>query len=275
MSNSAIPVNPAAVSAPTVAATGQRTRRTRRWKWVEATEPFSALGDPDQPALFVVEQISDKDFRIPVDLGFQYNPQTGEPITVTCTSLPKTDFASIPRFMSWFVSRHGRHTPAALVHDKLVTDGMPFADRKQADRLFLEMMDDLEVPPVQSRVMWAAVVLATRRKGTAASKIGLTVWAALAAGGICLFVWGVSTLTPWMIAVALLGPAAAALFWGDQRSAGLVAGYALPVVALPALASLLGYWAYWLVEQTVKAIRRTFRHNKEEDLADPIGYQGR
>ena len=249
--------------------------RTQSWRWGEHTEPFSALREPDQPAHIVVEQIGDKDFRIPEHLGFQYNPVGEPPITVTCDSLPTTDFASIPRYMSWFVSRHGRHTPAALVHDPLVTAGMSFEDRKAADRRFLTMMDSLEVPPVQGRVMWAAVTLATRLHGTRTSKVGLALWAVIAAGGMVLLVWGAATVTPWMIAVALVAPAVAALLWGNQYRAGLIAGYALPIVALPALASLAGYWIYWLIEKAVKIIRARLPHNKDKALPEPIGYQGR
>src|SRR5215213_7385289 len=102
----------------------------RRWTWVTDTAPFSQLDDVQVPASFVVEQITDKEFRIPAGLGFQYNPShDGAVIRVTPESLPTTDFASIPRYMAWFVSRHGRHTPAAFVHDQLVTPGMPFEDR--------------------------------------------------------------------------------------------------------------------------------------------------
>jgi len=253
----------------------KRTKRTKPWAWLTHTDPFSALELRDNPASFVVEQITDKDFRIPSGLGFQYNRDGDDAITVTCDTLPCTDFASIPRYMSWFVSRHGRHTPAALVHDQLITDGMDFEERKRADRLFLEMMDDLEVPPVQSRVMWTAVTLATRLHGTLAAKAGIAAWAGVAAAGIILLVWGLVTVTPWMIVVALAGPAVAALLWGDQRRAGLIGGYALPVVALPALASLVGYWAYWIVEKSVKIVRQRQPAYQGERLPEPIGYQGR
>jgi hypothetical protein len=245
------------------------------WQWVKNTEPFSAIDHPNQPARFVVEQISDDEFDIPPGLGFQYNPPGEPPIKVTGTTLPRTDFASIPRYMAWFVSRYGRHTPAALVHDQQVSRGMPFEERKRADHRFLEMMDSLEVPPVQSRVMWAAVTLATRRTGTPRSKAGFAAWVVVAAGGIGLLAWGVATFTPRMIVVALVLPAVAAAFWGDQYWAGLVAGYALPVVALPALASLFGYWIYWTFEYAVKLVRQRLEHNRSKELAKPIGYQGR
>jgi hypothetical protein len=156
-----------------VRATGRlQVEQPRRWSWLTATGRFSPLNEPGKPARFVVEQISDTTFRVPEGLGFQNNPPDGEAMTVTHDNLPSTDFASIPRYMSWFVSRHGRHTPAALVHDELVTDGMAFDARKRADRVFLQMLDDLDVPPVQSRVMWTAVTLATRVRGPLAAKAG-------------------------------------------------------------------------------------------------------
>ena len=260
----------------TVRATGRlEVEHARPWAWLSATGPFSALKAPGAPASFVFEQISDKNFRIPEGLGFQYNPVGGEAITVTRETLPSTDFASIPRYMSWFVSRYGRHTPAALVHDQLVTDGMEFEARKRADRVFLQMLDDLDVPPVQSRVMWTAVTLATRFRGPWAAKAGVVLWAALAAAGVGALVWGLVTLTLWMILAALAAPVVAALLWGGQRSAGLIAGYALPVIAVPALVSLVGYWIYWAIEKGVKLIRQRKPENRGEPLPDPVGYQGR
>jgi Protein of unknown function (DUF1353) len=246
------------------------------WRWLDHTEPFSSVGDPEEQASFVFEQITDNEFRSPYGFGFQYNPcGEGEPIVVTRDTLESTDFASIPRYMSWFVSRHGRHTPAALVHDRLVTPHMSFAERRRADRLFVEMMDDLEVPPVQSRVMWAAVTLATRAVGTRLSLAGLVAWGVMAVAGLTLLVVGLVTLTPWLVLLALVGPAAGAVLWGRQYAAGLIAGYALPVVALPAGASLAGYWVYWLAEQATKLIRQRRKRNQGKTLPEPIGYHGR
>jgi hypothetical protein len=259
-----------------VRATGRlEVEHPGRWSWLTATGPFSPLREPGRPARFVFEQISDKNFRVPEGLGFQYNPPGGEAIAVTHDNLPSTDFASIPRYMSWFVSRYGRHTPAALVHDELVTDGMAFEARKHADRVFLQMLDDLEVPPVQSRVMWTAVTLATRSRGPLAAKAGVVLWALLAAIGVGALIWGLATLNPWLIVAALVAPAVAALLWGGQRSAGLIAGYALPVIAVPALASLGGYWIYWVIEKGVKLVRQRKPENRGEPLPEPVGYQGR
>ncbi len=249
--------------------------RKTTWTWCRETAPFSALAEPSTPAAFVVEQVTDKDFAIPKDAGFQYNPVDGEPIEVTRATLATTDFASIPRFMSWLVSRHGRHTPAALVHDRLIVDGMPFQDRQRADRCFVDMMDSLQVPPVLSRVMYSAVSLATRLHGPALAKAGIVSWAVTAAAGIAMLVAGIISATPWMIAVSLVLPLVAALFWGRQFNAGAVASYALPVVALPAVSALVGYWLYWIIETGIRLIREQFRHNADSELTTPIGYQGR
>jgi hypothetical protein len=92
--------------------------------------------------------------------------------------------------VSWFVSRYGRHTAAALVHDELVTDGMEFEARKRADRLFLQMLDDVDVPPAQSRVMWTAATLATRRHGPRTVQAAMALWVLLAVAGIGLLMWG-------------------------------------------------------------------------------------
>jgi Protein of unknown function (DUF1353) len=259
-----------------VRATGRLdVEQPRRWSWLSATGPFSPLNEPGKPASFVFEQISDKNFRIPEGLGFQYNPPGEDAIVVTRDTLPSTDFASIPRYMSWLVSRYGRHTPAALVHDELVADGMEFEARKRADHVFLQMLDDLDVPPVQSRVMWTAVTLATRFRGPRAAKVGVVLWAVLAAAGIGALIWGLVTLNPWLIVAALVAPLVAALLWGGQRSAGLIAGYALPVIAVPALASLGGYWIYWAIEKGVKVVRQRKPENQGEPLPEPVGYQGR
>ncbi len=242
----------------------------RAWAWLTNTSPFSALKVPADQACFTFEQISDTSFQIPEGRGFQYNPDDGstaDVIVVDRTTLPETDFASIPRYMSWFVSRHGRHTPAALVHDTLITDKTPFEDRKRADRLFLTLMDKCGVPPVQGRVMWAAATLATRWVGTAWSRAGVVVWGALAAAGIVLLGVGLATLDPLLLAIALVGPAVGSLCWGDQFRAGLIAGYALPVIAVPALVSALGYWVYWAIEMGVKLVTR-------HDRPGPIPYQG-
>jgi len=244
------------------------------WTWGTNTGPFSALDDGDAPARFVIEQIDDACFR-PLDgYGFRYSPPDGSaPIEVTAESLPRTDLASIPRFMSWFVSRYGRHTPAALVHDQLVHQSTGPAERGQADDRFVEMMEQLDVPPVRRTVMWAAVVLATRWTGGWSTRAATIIWGLAAACGLALLTAGVATARPMWCAVALVAPAPAAGLWGSRWRAGLVAGYALPPVVIPALTSALGYGSYWLVEEALRRVRSLAPSNDVDDLISPTPYK--
>lgn len=242
------------------------------WEWTKRTGPFSAPGVPDSPARFVVEQTGDSCFAI-VAAGFAYN---GEPtVEVTPDSLPTTDFASIPRYLSWLVSRYGPHTPAALVHDQLVSGGMPYRERRAADDLFLTMMRQIEVPPVSARLMWAAVTLATRWHGGGARRASVVLWGLLAAAGLVGLVAGLVTGTAALVVAALLGPAVGALLWTDRYLAGLIAGYSLPVVLVPAATSWVGYAVYWAAERAVRAVRSLLPRNRGTDLRDPLPYQGR
>ncbi len=54
-----------------------------------------------------------------------------------------TDFASIPPPLRWLISRFGRHSPAALLHDWLCK--YHIVSRKEADRLLLEASRALSV----------------------------------------------------------------------------------------------------------------------------------
>lgn len=245
-----------------------------RWQWVTQTSPFSAAGRPGTPARIVVEQIGDACFRPHPDFGFQYDPPDGSPpVVVTSESLPSTDFASIPGFLSWFVSRAGRHSPAALVHDQLVAPGVTTEDRAAADDLFLEMMDHLDVPPVRRSVMWAAVSLATRWSSRGLPRAAIGVWGMLASGGLALLVAGIVTGRPLWVVAALAAPVPASLLWGRKRRAGLVAGYALLPVAFPAASSALGYVTYWVIEEAVRRLRAVPEHQDIEELPTPVAYK--
>ncbi|MBI2709136.1 MAG: DUF1353 domain-containing protein [Actinobacteria bacterium] len=245
------------------------------WTWKMRTSPFSALEARDQPARFLVEQIDDADFGIPPEGGFRYDGVDGEVVEVTAATLPSTDFASIPPFMSWFVSRYGRHTPAALVHDVLVVEGMPFADRVAADRTFLRMLDALDVPPVRSRLMWSAVSLATRWRGPLRARVGVVCWGLSAAAGLVLLGYGIREGRPGPVVVALVGPALGAVFWGRQYVAGLIGGYAVPFVVVPAATSWLGYRTYWIAEQAVRLIHGALPHVEPGELPPPVRYDER
>jgi hypothetical protein len=246
------------------------------WKWKERTRPFSAIGSPDEPACFVVEQVDDACFAIPAGAGFEYRPSDGgPPIVVDSTTLPLTDFASIPTYVSWFVTRYGRHTPAALVHDQLIADGVSNADRVRADDLFLEMMEHLDVPVVRRSVMWAAVTMATRWCHGMRGKVTLVGWGATATGGLVLLVAGAARRRWRWAALALLLPIPASAWWGRHARAGLIAGYALIPVVLPAAFSAGGYGTYWLVEEAVRRGTALVPNRHVEQLPQPTPFRER
>lgn len=70
-----------------------------------------------------------------------------------------TDFASVPRVLVWLVPRFGRYTPAAVLHDWLVTAGLTtrVVSSRDADGLFRRVLRELGVPPVRRWLMWCGV----------------------------------------------------------------------------------------------------------------------
>lgn len=239
--------------------------------WLDDTRPFTDVAGA--PARFVVRQVTDVYFRI--ETPFWYRPPTGgEPIEVTDETLGPTDFASIPGYMSWFVSRFGRHTPAALLHDQLVKPTMAPRDRVIADRVFLSTMDELNVPPVRGRVMWSAVALATRWCMRPWGQVGVALWALGVITGTSLLLWGIATATWWVAALALAGPFAGAFLWGRQYWAGVIGGYALWIVAVPSLSALgVYYGVYWPLEQVVRVVRSRLPSNRAEPVPGPPSYK--
>lgn len=88
-----------------------------------------------------------------------------------------TDFASIPWWARWALSPTGKHNRAAVLHDFLyriavglipsttdpaqTTDGLPaWLSRIDADRIFLRVLRELDVPEWQARLMFWGVRLA-------------------------------------------------------------------------------------------------------------------
>jgi hypothetical protein len=96
------------------------------WDWKKDTTPFSS-DDPQhpQPAAFKLQQIHDERFDLLEP--FNYTRADGTEIQVDRKWLGETDLASIPSFLGWFARRHGRHTPAALLHDQLIPNDDPHA----------------------------------------------------------------------------------------------------------------------------------------------------
>jgi hypothetical protein len=177
-----------------------------------------------------------------------------------------TDLASIPRYMRWFESSYGAHTLAAIIHDDLIADepnSGPLADDTLSDRFFREMMRSAGVPWLKRWIMWSAVALRSRWAVGGIRRLSVLVWLVLAATGITAFVWTAGSavfgwdrpIDSWaMLLVALLLPLPAALLWGEQYGAGIVAAMAALWILPAALLAGIGYLVYLALERGAKLI---------------------
>lgn len=246
---------------------------------VDVAVPVAAVFrrlDGDGHASILLRQISPREFEL-VE-GFRYQGRQGT-WEVHPEDLPNTDLASIPRFLSWFVTTYGRHTLAALLHDHLVRNGpqlRPPVPRHLADDVFRDALDELGVPYLRSRIMWSAVTFGTRWRSSLGSRLALVVWLLAAASGIAALVAGIVTGTLLLLAAALVAPLPAAVLWGRRELlAGVVGGYTLWFAILPALFSLIVYALYMAAEVVAQRMRRLIRPRGLPEPGGPPSYSNR
>jgi hypothetical protein len=213
-----------------------------------STAPFFRVGGA-APAVFQLHQVGDDSFAVME--SFEYRRDGAGPELVDRNHLAGTNLASIPSWLGWFMRRHGRHTAAALMHDDLVREGRPppapFPKRLEYDQRFRDALLASGVKPVKAGLMWAAVTWASRHHAPRQAAL-LDLWLLAAFAGMGLLAFGGYTADPVLIVVALLAPIPAAAFWGRQFHAGVIAGYALPVVLLGSVPAMVAYYLYWVVE---------------------------
>jgi hypothetical protein len=247
--------------------------------WGEDSTPFAADGG-GQPCDVVLKQVDDNNFalqkRLLVKAPAGMGDMPSSTLVIEPAWLDHCDLASIPGVVGWFARRHGRHTPASLVHDLLIVSknsplhpDVPAEWRlkpEQADVLFRELLLASGVPPVRSYLMWAAVAARTRWHGGTRRRATLILWGATAAvGSVALVVGAVNGSWP-LVAAALVGPAVGAALWGGQYPAGVVAGYA----AWWALAgSAPAYVAYKLYQGAELLVRLVAKMRKQETPPPP------
>jgi len=112
------------------------------------------LGFPDGPGVDVRE-LDAVDWE--VLKAFTYVAQE-ESYTIDIGQ--KTDFASIPRPVVWFIPTYGKYTKAAILHDHLcdLSHQGKFS-RRDADGIFRQAMRVLGVAFLRRWIMWAGVRL--------------------------------------------------------------------------------------------------------------------
>ncbi len=231
---------------------------------------FEVDGNPDGHLTLV--QVNERDFLLRGRLRYlgetgledQVSAETLEDIReVGPDTLPGTDLASVPPLLRWLVGTYGAHTPAALIHDRLIRDGRrnagPVTDA-QADRYFRFMLKAVGIPVVLRWIMWTAVALRTRWAAGGRTRLLLAAWVVLASIGLTAVVSaGVDLLfetgTPfglsggWLLLLSVLAIGPASLLWEGQYGAGLVASLVVPWILPPALLAAAGYGVYWTLER--------------------------
>lgn len=245
----------------------RQTRKDKKQKedeefWEKRTGPFFTDDETGtQPALLRLCQVRNDEFRLLT--AFRFVDRDGRPISVTGEDLGRTDLASIPGYLGWFARRHGRHTFAALMHDQLIRDSTPHADRVAADLHFRHALLRSNVPPVRAWLLWTAVALGTRLRLRWHGLAGMVAWFAAALAGNTLLIAGLWTTTPWLVLVALLAPVPSAWLWGHQWRAGLVAGYASWFAIAGSLPAWSAFQAYRGAEWVAIRLARPREETKE------------
>jgi hypothetical protein len=72
----------------------------------------------------------------------------------------RTDFASVPRVVTWLVPRFGAYTLAAILHDWLCSEGIRSGEvtSREADGIFRRVMRESGVSVLRRWLMWAGVL---------------------------------------------------------------------------------------------------------------------
>jgi hypothetical protein len=214
---------------------------------------FKATGT-DEAAVIDLRQIEANLFALRSSLTFVGRSDVRAPREVGPDTLPSTDLTSVPLPFRWFVSPYGLHTPAALLHDRLVGAEAPDFPRHLADRLFRHVLDCLGVPLVRRWLMWAAVAYGTRWSAGGYRRVLIVVWTLLALVGMAALLAGLVTWSPPLLLFAALLPFPAALLWGRQYGGGLLGAASGPWLGLPAIIVAVGYAVYWVIEKILQLL---------------------
>ncbi|MGH3332401.1 MAG: DUF1353 domain-containing protein [Nocardioidaceae bacterium] len=233
--------------------------------------------NPAEPATIRLRQVTRKTFVL--ESSMRYTGPTGveglpeSALTLRPSDLgpdARTDLASVPAALRWFVSSYDVHTPAALLHDRLIgktaISGVPDTD---ADRFFRFMLKELGVRFMRRWMMWTAVAFGSRWRAGGARRFLLLLWVLLAVGGISSAVYGAVRPDWTVLTVAVVAPLLASFLWGRQYGAGLTAAATAIWVLPPTLIGAIGFGVYYLLEQLIALLPLPSRVAGDE----PIKYR--
>ena len=218
--------------------------------------------DPPAPARIALEQVDKKAFVLGSAIRFTGESGVAGLPEAALTLRPddlgpgaRTDLASVPAALAWFVGRYGEHTPAVLLHDRLIgRPGLAGVTEQDADRFFRYMLHALGTPFLRRWLMWAAVAFGTRWRAKGRLRALVVAWSVLSLAGMGLFVWALVT-GQWLVAaIAALAPLPASAMWGKQWGAGIVAAYSAPWLAPPTVLGAIGYYVYRAIEKVLSFI---------------------
>ncbi len=234
------------------------------------------ISSPSRDGSVDLTQVDDRWFRLRSTIT--YNGDVGisglEPSdiaairTVDNASLGRTDLASVPAPFRWWVNSYGIHTPAALIHDRLIGDPPEGSEPRpesitdqQVDAYFRSMLKTLGVPFFRRWLMWAAVALRTRLQTGTRRRLLMVTWIVLAASGTIGASIALLSREWGQFVVYAAAAAPASLLWGRQFGAGLIIAYVgVPFLLGPAAIAIPSIGLYAVLESSGKLISRQIRH---------------
>jgi hypothetical protein len=235
-----------------IVATEGAVRHARRMSYAPWAASFRDADDPDRAAEIRLRQLTATTFALESSLvyvgetgvsGLPEAARTLRPVDLGPDG--STDLTSVPHPLRWFVGAYGVHTPAALLHDRLIDGpGVDGVTDTQADRFFRFMLRELGVRRLRRWMMWSAVALGSRWRAGGVRRATLVVWVLLATAGLSSFVVGLVARDATVVALATVAPLPAALLWGRQYGAGLVAAATAIWVLPPTVLGAVGFWVY-------------------------------
>jgi hypothetical protein len=233
----------------------------------DAEQPQSPPNGPWQKSFTVdgvaggpvkLHQIGKKTFVLKSDI--HYSGETGLEDTIDADTMEdirslskgiETDLASVPGPLRWFLGTYGAHTPAVLIHDRLIPTPDELEGKmtdQYADRYLRFMAKDVGMRWLRRWVMWSGVALRTRWAGGGLRKLTVVLWMVAAVFGMLTFAGAAADGDVGRMLLATLGMLVAAGLWDRQYGAGVIGGITAPWLLPPAILAAIGLGIYVVLE---------------------------